>query len=117
MCKATCAGRTAASSDGKPCTDDRYTSPSSQALLSAYQAFCAQPTTASEPATTLLGIKNAIMRATGAQAQTIELSTTSTTFTMLSMGNSEASAIKTVVVNAIKEKERFNNIVVIVVQY
>ena len=94
----------------------------------AVSSVCAQPTTASAPATTLLGIKNAIVKATGAQAETIELSTTATTFTVKVVNGkfadattagreNEASAIEMVVVNAIKEKEPFNKIVVIVVQY
>jgi hypothetical protein len=92
----------------------------------AVSSVCAQPNT--EPATTLLGIKNAIVKATGAQAETIELSTTASTFTVKVVNGkfadattagreNEASTIETVIVNAIKEKEPFKNIVVIVVQY
>jgi hypothetical protein len=92
----------------------------------AVSSVCAH--TASDPATTLPGIKNAIVKATGAQSETIELSTTATTFTVKVVNGkfadattagreNEASAIETVVVNAIKEKETFKNIVVIVVQY
>jgi hypothetical protein len=94
----------------------------------AVSSVCAQPITASESATTLPGIKNGIVKATGAQAETIELSTTATTFIVKVVNGkfadatttgreNEASAIEAVVVNAIKEKELFKNIVVIVVQY
>src|ERR1700692_181065 len=91
----------------------------------AVSSVCAQPTTASEPATTLPGIKNAIVKATGAQAETIELSTTATTFTVKVVNGKfadattagrekEASGMATVVVDAMKEKGRVEDIVVVV---
>jgi hypothetical protein len=79
-------------------------------------------------AVTLASIKGAIIKGTGAESATIELSTTARTFTVkvvngkfadgTSAGReNEAGAIETIVANAITAKPEFKDVVVIIVEY
>jgi hypothetical protein len=90
----------------------------------------AQPSAPSEPspAATLASIKEAIVKATGAEGGTVELSANARAFAVkvvngkLADGTSagrenEAGAIESIVVNSINGKSQFKGIVTIVVEY
>jgi hypothetical protein len=89
----------------------------------------AQPSRLDQPQTaTLASIKEAIVKATGAQSRVIELSTTTNVFTVKVVNGkfadgtttgreNEAGAIESIVADAIAGKAQFKGVVVIVVQY
>jgi hypothetical protein len=90
----------------------------------------AQPSRSSELplAVTLASIKEAILKATGAQSEIIELSATEKVFTVKVVNGkfadgttagreSEAGTIEAIVATAIPGKAQFKAIIVIVVQY